>query len=344
MVENLHFERLNEVMKEALRDPNKPKQPVFGGVQVVVTGDFCQLLPVKPFQHCIQCGFELSEKMTPDGLVHVCKRHGEYRNEDKWAFRSKAWQECNFVHVHLNTIHRQNDQTFIRIPQKCRIGRALSPDDTELLMNHECMVHHATKLFATREEVANVNRREFDRLKTMNHSYWCLDEFFWQRDKHPHLGWKGIRKPPATQTQGPLKALEDHRFDECVQLKKGMLVVLLVNLDLENGLCNGSQRIICGFEKNDPRKLPRARNGKSEPENPIYGERAAMKEEMIKKFIIDPGAKYKTWPVVRFHNGHVRTIYAECSIAELGDERPYSLLVHTQIPLTPAWAMTIHKS
>ncbi|XDG02568.1 hypothetical protein ABKA04_002183 [Annulohypoxylon sp. FPYF3050] len=344
MVENLHFERLNEVMKEALHDPNKPKQPAFGGVQVVVTGDFCQLPPVRPFQHCIECGFELAEKMTPDGLVHVCKRHGEYRNVDKWAFRSKAWQECNFVHVHLNTIHRQNDQTFIRILQKCRIGRVLSPEDTELLMNHKCMVHHATKLFATREEVANVNRREFDRLKTMNHSYWCLDEFTWQQARHPHLGWKGMRKPPDTQTQGPLKALEDHRFDECVQLKKGMLVVLLVNLDLMNGLCNGSQGIICGFEKNDPKKLPKARTGNREPENPIYGERATLKEDMIKKFIMDPGVKYKTWPVVRFHNGQVRTIYAECSITELGDEKPYSLLIRTQIPLAPAWAMTIHKS
>lgn len=350
MVENLHFERLNEVMKAARHKPHMRKQPAFGGVQMIVTGDFCQLPPVRPFQHCIECGFTLVEKDTPTGKVHACRRHGEYRDEDKWAFRSKAWEECDFVHVHLNTIHRQNDETFIRILQKCRIGRELSTADTELLMNHKCMVHHATKLFSTREEVGNVNRREFERLKTMNHTYWCLDSFIWRQTLHPHLGWKGIRKPKGPQSEGPLRALDDHRFDECVQLKKGMLVVLLVNLDLEMGLCNGSQGIICGFEPYDPKKLPKAftpggnSNNQQEPENRIFGERAQMKEDQVRKFIEDPGARYKTWPVVRFHNGQVRAVYAECSIAELGDERPYSLLMRTQIPLAPAWAMTIHKS
>lgn len=345
MVENLHFERLNEVLKAARHKSYLPAQPAFGGVQLVVTGDFCQLPPVRPFQHCIQCGFSLVEKNTAAGKFHVCKRHGEYRDEDKWAFRSKAWEECNFVHVHLNTIHRQSDETFIRMLQKCRIGRELSPDETDLLMDHKCMVHHATRLFATRDEVGEVNRREFEKLKTINHTYWCLDEFIWQRAAHPHLGWKGMRKPAGPgQSEGPLRALEDSRYSECVQLKKGMLVVLLVNLDLEMGLCNGSQGIICGFEKNDPKKLPQAKVGKKEPENKIFGDRALMKEDRIKKFIESPGAKYKTWPIVKFHNGQVRTIYADCSIAELGDERPYSLLMRTQIPLAPAWAMTIHKS
>lgn len=345
MVENLHLERLNAVMKEARHKPHLDFQPAFGGVQVVVTGDFCQLPPVKPFKHCIQCGFELVERHTETGKVNACTQgHGEYRDEDKWAFRSKAWEDCNFVHVHLNTIHRQSDETFIRILQKCRIGRQLSPEDTDLLMHHECMVHHATKLFATREEVANVNRREFERLKTVNHSYWCLDEFIWQRAAHPHLGWKGMRKPAGPQSQGPLRALEDHRYEECVQLKKGMLVVLLVNLDLVSGLCNGSQGLICGFEKFDPKKLPQANVGNNEAKNKLFGERAVIKEEQIKKFIEDPGAKYKMWPIVRFHNGQIRTIFADCSIAELGDERPYSLLMRTQIPLAPAWAMTIHKS
>jgi hypothetical protein len=42
MLENHIFERLNEVMKEA-----RSSDAAFGGVQIVVTGDFCQLPPVK---------------------------------------------------------------------------------------------------------------------------------------------------------------------------------------------------------------------------------------------------------------------------------------------------------
>lgn len=41
MVENHHFERLNSVMQSARNNQN-----AFGGVQLVVTGDFCQLPPV----------------------------------------------------------------------------------------------------------------------------------------------------------------------------------------------------------------------------------------------------------------------------------------------------------
>ncbi|RYP38419.1 hypothetical protein DL766_000997 [Monosporascus sp. MC13-8B] len=345
MVENLHFQRLNEVMKAARHDPGLAVQPAFGGVQVIVTGDFCQLPPVRPFQHCIECGRELIEGSSDSGITFNCPQHGMYHERDKWAFRSRAWEECNFVHVQLNTIHRQSDEVFIRILQKCRIGEELAQAETELLMDHPCMVHHATKLFATREEVKRVNRTEFERLKGQNHTYWCLDNFFWQQDKHPHLQWKGIRKPKGPQSEGPLRALEDHRFAEYVELKKGMLVVLLVNLDLQSGLCNGSQGIVCGFERNDPKKLPKAKTIKGkEPENRIFGDRAPIKEEQIKLFIQDKGARYKVWPVVKFHNGKTRTIYADCSIAELGDTRPYSLLCRTQIPLAPAWAMTIHKS
>lgn len=340
MVENLHFERLNEILKSA-----RGSSQAFGGIQIVVTGDFCQLPPVRPFQHCIDCGRELIRKVQDDGVVYSCVRHGEYRDEDKWAFKSKAWEDCGFEHVHLRKIHRQSDEVFIKILQKCRMGERLSREDSDLLMDHKCMVHHATKLYATRNEVNEVNTREFNRLNGQKHVFWCLDEFKWQQERHPHFARKGARDPRGSRPPGPLLELSDHRFADCVELKRGMLVVLLVNLDLEAGLCNGSQGIICGFEPYSPDTLPRARKDKHDiPINEIRGDLAHLKATQIKQFITDPTVTNKVWPVVRFHNGLRKIIYAESSIAEIGDEQPYSLLVRTQIPLAPAWAMTIHKS
>ncbi|KAK6086505.1 ATP-dependent DNA helicase PIF1 [Seiridium cupressi] len=346
MIENHNFERLNELMKEAWYDPKREEQPAFGGVQVIVTGDFCQLPPVKPFEYCIECGKGMTERKQFGQTTYHCVRHGDHRDEDKWAFRSKAWHECNFEHVHLKQIHRQNDQEFIRMLQKCRIGDPLSSLEINKLMDHPCQVNNATRLFATRDQVREVNQKMFKRLTGVNHSYWCRDLFKWQPN-HPHLQWKGVRKPEGPSGPDelrPLKALDDHRFDEHVELKQGMLVVLLINLDLQAGLCNGSQGLICGFEQYDVKKLPKAKVGKDEPENRLLGERALMKEQEIKTFIKAKGARFKRWPVVRFHNGQTRVIFADCSITELGDEQPYSLLARTQIPLAPAWAMTIHKS
>lgn len=131
-----------------------------------------------------------------------------------------------------------------------------------------------------------------------------------------------------------------------------MLVVLLTNLDLQAGLCNGSQGVICSFEDYDPNMLPMkeacdSRGRKKDPkpgQRVVRGDHAATQESEIKKFITSESAPVQKWPVVQFHNGVRRTVYAECSISQLGDEEPYSLLSRTQIPLAPAWAMTIHKS
>jgi len=69
MIENHHFERLNVIMQEA-----RKSGAAFGGVQLVVTGDFCQLPPVKPFAFCIECGRELIKQMG--GTIHKCPQHG----------------------------------------------------------------------------------------------------------------------------------------------------------------------------------------------------------------------------------------------------------------------------
>lgn len=349
MVENHVFERLNRLMQAARLKPHLDQQPAFGGVQVIVTGDFCQLPPVKPFEHCMLCGKEMLQKEAYGRKTYTCPQHREeFLDEHKWAFSSKAWQECNFVHINLKQIHRQNDQEFIRMLQKCRIGDPLSSVELNRLMDHPCQVHNGTSLFATREQARQLNEQKFNKLTGVNYSYWAYDTFNWN-PKHGNLRSKGDlnmnRGPPGTDECKPLKALNDHRFSDIVELKRGMLVVLLTNLDLGAGLCNGSQGIISGFEAYHPNKMPKAMIGKKDdPSMKILGDHASMKEKAMKAFIESRGAKFKQWPVVRFHNGEKRMIYAECSISELGDDQPHSLLARTQIPLAPAWAMTIHKS
>ncbi|RYP50182.1 hypothetical protein DL768_004238 [Monosporascus sp. mg162] len=124
-----------------------------------------------------------------------------------------------------------------------------------------------------------------------------------------------------------------------------MLVVLLANLDLGKGLCNGSQGIVRGFERVDPATIPIPKsNIDGQSEHLACGDGGQLNEKQINLFIKDTGQREKLYPIVQFHNGETRMIYPDCCIAEVGDGRPYSLVCRTQLPLAPAWAMTIHKS
>ncbi len=126
-----------------------------------------------------------------------------------------------------------------------------------------------------------------------------------------------------------------------------MRIVLQANLDPSAGLVNGSQGTIVGFEPYDPAKLPRpydGNSGKKESQNGpfIRGTHAHYAEEQIKLFASQNGNQ--PWPRVRFDNGMEKTIFADCTVNEIGNEKEYSLLSRAQIPLVAGYAITVHKS
>ena len=368
MVERDLLIRLDALMREAREgwkgdDDQRPDQPrrkltsphsrklPFGGVQIVVTCDFCQLPPVKPFRFCLQCGGdELPGWNRQDTQTLQCKRCPlTYANADKWAFRSKTWEDCDFAYFELKNIHRQNDENFVNILQKCRVGKELSPGDKKLLTAAKSDPIGAVKLLPRRKEVDDENLRNFGRLTSSPRAYACLDVFDWRNKNEPELKKEGALKY-GDRPDGPLSALSDHRFEENVQLKVGMLVILLVNLDFPAGLVNGSQGRIIRFEKYDPSKpvVPRPRDS-----SPSKGGRWSRKEygpsdiDVFKEIQIRDfinRASVKEWPVVEFFNGVTRPIISHCQPSELGSEKPYSLIARTQIPILAAWAITIHKS
>jgi hypothetical protein len=67
----------------------------FGGCQVIVTGDFLQLPPV---------------------------RKGDFEPYD-WAFQSHAWQEAGFRTFLLEKVRRQDEPAFVRALADFRVGR-----------------------------------------------------------------------------------------------------------------------------------------------------------------------------------------------------------------------------
>ncbi|CAH0043600.1 unnamed protein product [Clonostachys solani] len=342
MVENHHLQRMDVCLREVRKGFDEITQP-FGGLQVILTGDFCQLPPVKPFEYCMFCGG--GTKMDNWQTQYECQSRcgkGPFLEADKWAFKSQAWKDARLEHVHLKEIHRQNDQQFIKMLQKCRLGKRFTSAEVDLLMNHECRVPNATRVLCTREEVFRINHAEFQKLKTEVHEFTAVDGFRWRRERHPHLGYCNDRL-----RDGTLKALREHRVDPRVILRVGMVVVLQVNLDLPNGLCNGSQGLICGWEDVDPKNLPIAYRKGMDEMGPmvITGDYAELKEQQIRAFSQQTHVKH--WPKVIFHNGLRRTIYPSCLVNSVGEgdgPEDFSALHRTQIPLVAGWAMSVHKS
>jgi ATP-dependent DNA helicase PIF1 len=97
-----------EFLFRRLRGDERP----FGGVQVIATGDFLQLPPVRTL---------------------ACGPQGESVPYD-WAFRSRAWEAAEFKTIVLETVRRQDEPQFVGALSRFRKG-LVRGDDARLLQS-----------------------------------------------------------------------------------------------------------------------------------------------------------------------------------------------------------------
>lgn len=135
-VSMLHSFRLDMVDRvcRLFKEANLP----FGGLQVILCGDFFQLPP-------------------------VCK-NGE---DDSFVHTSKAWQDMDIKVCYLTEQHRQNDQNFLRVLNDIRSGNA-GNHTIELLatrLNRPLSSEFvATKLYTHNADVDAINNFELNKL------------------------------------------------------------------------------------------------------------------------------------------------------------------------------------
>lgn len=127
MVDGELFDKL-EAIARALRNNGRP----FGGIQLVVTGDFFQLPPV------------------PDRNTVA-----------KFAFDAGTWKTCIAHTILLTHVFRQKDPAFANMLNEMRLGK-LSPATIANFRNMQRPLKfeddvEATELFPTRNEVDNAN-------------------------------------------------------------------------------------------------------------------------------------------------------------------------------------------
>lgn len=204
------LDKLNELGKK-IRSNSKP----FGGIQLLLVGDFFQLPPVNK---------------KDDPVL--------------FAFESNAWKEAISGAIELTIIQRQKDETFQTILKEARIG-SLSKESCAILekcqgKNWRDQKIRPTLLFPRRAEVEMINDTNLKALTGRRYHY------------HARLVYDGkIPKGFTEEDEGFKRALSqfdsEASYTTDLELAMNTQVMLIANTDPDSGLVNGSRGVVVGF-------------------------------------------------------------------------------------------------
>lgn len=129
MLSAFHFEIVSEIIRKF-----KAKWEPFGGIQIVLSGDFFQLPPIGNF---------LNEKTK------------------KFAYSSNIWEELNLKICYLEEQHRQKDKIYINLLNSIR-SNTISQKEVDILNSRASnnSLEGVTKLYTHKVDVDMVNEKE----------------------------------------------------------------------------------------------------------------------------------------------------------------------------------------
>jgi ATP-dependent DNA helicase PIF1 len=185
------------------------------------------------------------------------KQEGEEKVETQFAFESERWKALDLKTIVLKQMMRQDDTGFQEILNQARWGR-LTKESFQILEARQGerwqdLKIKPTLLFSRRAEVEMINERNLSALKGPTQTYHAKTVFdtTCQKDyteKSPEV----VRATTKLDKDAPYKPVLD--------LKVGTQVMLVYNLDQEQGLVNGSRGVVEGFKEGLPLVLFKGQN------------------------------------------------------------------------------------
>jgi hypothetical protein len=321
----------------------RPHLP-FGGIQLILCGDFLQLPPVfarestshvmrvqaasdvVPFHNRGELSFIyryiLRESCSQFDSLPLTSSTNTLQG---FAFESAAWKSANLTAVVLRTNHRAGNEAYAALLRKIRLGHV---DVAVMRALHPLTVRKARpagivamKLVATNRESSVINADELEKLDASTHVNYTARDAVHPDPVHPD---------DKDRARGAKAVLWKSAFwDEClarktVELRLGASVMLLKNHATNRKLVNGSQGTVVGFKRN--------------PSIAASGDDAAQAQ----------GADHKLYPLVSFKcvDGDESDTIIHLAAPETFDyELPcFGRCVRVQVPLKLAWASTTHKA
>jgi ATP-dependent DNA helicase PIF1 len=208
------LEKLDEVAR-IVRRCNEP----MGGLQIIFVGDFYQLPPVNK----------------------------DKEKETQFVFESPLWNKIVKETLYLTEILRQADPAFQEILKEAREGylseQSLATLQTRQDRSWQQLQIKPTLLFTRRAEVDNINDRNLRSLQGERKVYKAETVFA------PIQSTAGLTESTPGVKQAIEKMDRDGQYMTELILAVGAQVMLLVNVDPEEGLVNGSRGVVTGFEK-----------------------------------------------------------------------------------------------
>lgn len=218
--------RLLDLYLQIIKTSNLP----FGGVQMVLIGDFYQLPPVIK-----------RDDNSPDKSMH-------------YAFCSESWENLNLEYVILKTFHRQQkDIEFAQCLNDIRAGRNL--DDAEKMLA-DCVVKNSQfddeiiHVYKINSQVKSHNEKCLNRLETDIEIKIAKNYFvkLYEDDngqiKYEVDNTKIVSSADYTYVNkhGELqdRIEDDTKAANELKLKVGCKVMVIKNIDIDKGVANGT--------------------------------------------------------------------------------------------------------
>lgn len=208
------FELLNAIGKQIRKGGSKKS---FGGIQLVLCGDFCQLPPI---------GKEL-----------------------RYIFESLDWDAVIYRSVFLTTNHRQSDPQFIQLLDEIRFGH-ISEETREILnsrigLDYKSLEIQPTHLYSTNVAVEKINNDELLKLNNEIKTFHIKNAIVDKNGDDNGIDYSS--KKIITTIEHMDKT---HQYALELKLAIDAQVMLIINLDVANGLANGSRGVVKSFAEN----------------------------------------------------------------------------------------------
>lgn len=209
MMDGILFDKI-EFIARVLRGNGKP----FGGIQLVLSGDFCQLPPVP--------GRDAKGAPLPA----------------TFAFEANSWSKCIERPIVLQHVFRQKEKAFVDMLNAMRLGQLSEDAAVKFRALSRPVIYEdgiePTDLFPTRREVDNANASRLNRLPGPCHTYPATD-----------MGGIDLAGMPLPTSK--VEAFLDRLIaPRTIALKVGAQVMLIKNL-VQGELVNGSVGRVVGF-------------------------------------------------------------------------------------------------